>query len=234
MRAARERARARAIVLGRASAVAQSPSTGGKPKAVISDGSRSATLEPMRPSRIFEHVDRGGAQLAARGIALIGGERGAAIKLSAPGDSSPVELLGLDLWCDFAGMTEHYSDDTHMAVLGGAFAGRRRCRSGSSRAAHGRSGRAMTPLFSQPVFVLYVECCAAIIVTLYALALMTSKTRADRKAVVNHEDVKVNNGAVVVEVEHAAVQLFHAMFYLTAKQPFRTLSFAVARWSIWR
>lgn len=46
------------------------------------------------------------------------------IKVSAPGDSAPPELLGLDLWCDFDGMTEHYSDATHMAGLKGAFAGR--------------------------------------------------------------------------------------------------------------
>ncbi len=129
----------------------------------------------------------------------------------------------------------------------------------------------MTPLISQPVFVLYAECCAVLVVTMYALGFMTAKTRADRKKVINAEDVKINNGAEVVDVEHGDVQrikrahlnalenavpffvigfiytqtspsmmvariffltfvglrLFHAMFYLTAKQPFRTLSFAV-------
>ena len=128
----------------------------------------------------------------------------------------------------------------------------------------------MTPLISQPVFVLYAECCAVLVVTMYALGFMTAKTRADRKKVINAEDVKIN-GAEVVDVEHGDVQrikrahlnalenavpffvigfiytqtspsmmvariffltfvglrLFHAMFYLTAKQPFRTLSFAV-------
>jgi microsomal prostaglandin-E synthase 1 len=129
----------------------------------------------------------------------------------------------------------------------------------------------MTPLISQPVFVLYAECCATLIVTMYALAFLTAKKRAERKAVVNFEDVRVNGGAAVVEVEHPDVQrikrahlnaienavpffvigfiytqtspsltaarvlflsfvgirVLHAMFYLTAKQPFRTASFAL-------
>jgi hypothetical protein len=34
-----------------------------------------------------------------------------------------LELLGLDLWSDFGGMTEHYADPTHMGGLGDAFAG---------------------------------------------------------------------------------------------------------------
>jgi hypothetical protein len=46
------------------------------------------------------------------------------IKLQAPGDSTPLEILGVDWWCDFDGMTEHYNDATHMAGLGGAFTGR--------------------------------------------------------------------------------------------------------------
>jgi hypothetical protein len=45
------------------------------------------------------------------------------IKLNPPGDSSPLELLGIDLWSDFGGMTEHYGDQTHMSGLGGAFSG---------------------------------------------------------------------------------------------------------------
>ena len=46
------------------------------------------------------------------------------IKLNSPGESSPPELLALDMWSDSAGMTEHYSDATHMAGLGAAFTGR--------------------------------------------------------------------------------------------------------------
>lgn len=123
----------------------------------------------------------------------------------------------------------------------------------------------------QPVLQLFAVCCAVLVATLYALGFLTAKTRADRKAVLNPEDVKVNSGASVVEVEHPDVQrvkrahlnglenavpffilgflytltdpsmtmasvlfltfvgirLFHAVFYLSAKQPFRTASFAV-------
>jgi hypothetical protein len=46
------------------------------------------------------------------------------IKLNEPGDSSPLELLGVDCWSDFAGMTEHYSDQTHMGGMSAAFSGR--------------------------------------------------------------------------------------------------------------
>ncbi len=45
------------------------------------------------------------------------------IKMNPPGDTSAVELLGLDLWSDFDGMTEHYNDKTHMSGLAGVFAG---------------------------------------------------------------------------------------------------------------
>ena len=47
------------------------------------------------------------------------------IRMDAPGQSAPPpELLGIDIWSDFAGMTEHYADATHMSGLGAAFAGR--------------------------------------------------------------------------------------------------------------
>lgn len=45
------------------------------------------------------------------------------IKLTAPGDTSPVELLGIDVWSDRAGMAEHYGDATHMKALGSVFTG---------------------------------------------------------------------------------------------------------------
>jgi quinol monooxygenase YgiN len=44
------------------------------------------------------------------------------IRMGRPDE--PLELLGLDLWCDPEGMREHYADETHMAALGTAFSGR--------------------------------------------------------------------------------------------------------------
>jgi hypothetical protein len=44
------------------------------------------------------------------------------IKLGPP--DAPLELLGLDVWADEAGMNAHYADPTHMQALGGAFTGR--------------------------------------------------------------------------------------------------------------
>ena len=129
----------------------------------------------------------------------------------------------------------------------------------------------MTPLIAQPAFQLYALCSAFLILILYALGFYTAKVRADRKKVLNFEDVRINGGAVVVEVEHPDVQrvqrahrnalenavpffaigflytqtspsmamlqglfvvfisvrLLHAIFYLGARQPFRTVSFAV-------
>ncbi len=81
---------------------------------------RAAVKSPEAAVEIFAGVDTK-AQRDARRRGLISHE--VFIKLQAPGDSSPVELLGLDLWHDFAGMTEHYTDQTHMSGLGGAFAG---------------------------------------------------------------------------------------------------------------
>jgi uncharacterized MAPEG superfamily protein len=130
----------------------------------------------------------------------------------------------------------------------------------------------MTTLLTQPAFQLYAICSACLVVILYALGFMTAKARAESLKLINAEDVGVNpKGAVVVEVESAAVQrvkrahqnslenavpffvigflytqtdpgmlwlrIFfltflvvrtaHAAFYLTAKQPFRTLSFGI-------
>jgi len=129
----------------------------------------------------------------------------------------------------------------------------------------------MTPLIAHPAFQLYALCSAFLILVLYALGFYTAKVRADRKKVLNFEDVRINGGAVVVEVEHPDVQrvqrahrnalenavpffaigflytqtspsmamlqglfvvfisvrLLHAIFYLGARQPFRTVSFAV-------
>ncbi len=122
-----------------------------------------------------------------------------------------------------------------------------------------------------PVLQLYALSSAIVIVTMYGLGFLTAKKRAEKKAVVNPEDVKVNSGAKVVDEEHTEVQrvkrahlnamenavpffaigflyaltepsvlmakilfftfvgvrLFHAAFYVNAKQPFRTASFAL-------
>ena len=129
----------------------------------------------------------------------------------------------------------------------------------------------MTTLLTEPAFSLYAVCSAILVATLYAIGFWTAKVRNDRKAIVNHEDVKVNSGATVVDVEHpdvqrlkrahmnaienavpffviafiytqtlpsmnmarglfftfVAIRVLHAIFYATAKQPFRTLAFTV-------
>lgn len=130
----------------------------------------------------------------------------------------------------------------------------------------------MNDLIHQPAIQLYALTSAIIIVIMYGLGFWTAAVRASRRSVVNPEDVGVNPGSHVVEVEHPDVQrikrahtnaienavpffaigllyaltapgmtmarilffgflgfrLLHAVFYLAGKQPFRTLSFAVA------
>ena len=130
----------------------------------------------------------------------------------------------------------------------------------------------MPSLLSEPVFQSYAIASSAIVVILYGLGFWTAKIRAERKQVINVEDLSVNpKGAVTVEVEHPDVQrikrahlnamenaipffaagflytqtspspkvasglfftfvgvrLFHAIFYLNARQPFRTMSFGI-------
>jgi prostaglandin-E synthase 1 len=124
--------------------------------------------------------------------------------------------------------------------------------------------------FADPVFQAYTLAASATIVLLYALGFLTAKTRAERKIVLNPEDVSVNSGSKVGEVEHpdvlrikrahlnlletavpffaigflytatapsvtlarvlfgafVVVRVLHAVFYLGAKQPFRTIMFA--------
>lgn len=46
------------------------------------------------------------------------------IKMNAPGDAPALELLGVDVWCDAAGMVEQYSDPGELVGLTGAFSGR--------------------------------------------------------------------------------------------------------------
>ncbi len=73
---------------------------------------------PEQAIEIFREVDR--ARVAdVRKLGLISHEL--FIKLGPPG--APLELLGLDIWSDRAGMEAHYSDRTHMAALGKVFTG---------------------------------------------------------------------------------------------------------------
>jgi uncharacterized MAPEG superfamily protein len=56
------------------------------------------------------------------------------------------------------------------------------------------------------VFVLYAICSLIVVAGFYVLAYLTGKVRMARSAVVNGEDVKVYEGASVVETEHPDVQ----------------------------
>jgi glutathione S-transferase len=129
----------------------------------------------------------------------------------------------------------------------------------------------MNTLFADPVFQGYALSVSIVLGILYGLGFHTARIRAQRKVVVNAEDVAINVGATVAEIVHVDVQrikrahinllenavpffaigllytfttpsvgfawalfgvfvsvrLLHALFYLNAKQPFRTLSFAV-------
>ncbi len=126
-------------------------------------------------------------------------------------------------------------------------------------------------LSNEPVLQLFALSSAVVVVTLYGLGFATAKKRADRKLVINPEDVAVNSGAKVGDGEHpdvlrikrahlngienavpffvlgflftmtdpsltlarvlfgtfVGIRVLHAVFYLSAKQPFRTASFAV-------
>jgi hypothetical protein len=81
---------------------------------------RGPIASPDKSIEIFRGVDTQ-AQPVARRRGLISHE--IFIKLNPPDAAAPLELLGLDVWCDFAGMGEHYTDETHMRGLSGAFSG---------------------------------------------------------------------------------------------------------------
>ena len=81
---------------------------------------RGPIASPEKAIDTFRAVDIDG-QRDARRRGLLSHE--IFIKMSAPGDTSPPELLGLDIWSDRAGMAEHYGDATHMKALGNAFTG---------------------------------------------------------------------------------------------------------------
>ena len=81
---------------------------------------RGPIASPEKSIEIFRKVDEK-AQRTARARGLLSHEL--FIKLNPPGDSSPLELLGVDVWCDARGMGEHYSDPAEMAGLADAFSG---------------------------------------------------------------------------------------------------------------
>jgi hypothetical protein len=82
---------------------------------------RGPIASPEQSIETFRAVDVN-AQRDARRRGLISHE--IFIKLNPPGPASTLELLGLDAWFDFAGMTEHYGDEKHMRGLSTAFSGR--------------------------------------------------------------------------------------------------------------
>jgi len=81
---------------------------------------RGPIASPEKAIETFRAVDVK-AQRAARARGLLSHEL--FIKINPPGDASPLELLGVDVWCDARGMGEHYSDPAEMAGLAGAFTG---------------------------------------------------------------------------------------------------------------
>jgi hypothetical protein len=81
---------------------------------------RATVASPEAAIAVFADVDRA-IQRDARRRGLISHEL--FVKIPMPGDDGPFEILGLDLWYDAAGMAEQYTDRTHMAALGAAFAG---------------------------------------------------------------------------------------------------------------
>lgn len=82
---------------------------------------RGQIASPDRALAAFATVDAK-AQRDARRRGLVSHQL--FVTLPASGNAAPQELLGLDVWCDFDGMTEHYNDATHLAGLGDAFSGR--------------------------------------------------------------------------------------------------------------
>lgn len=82
---------------------------------------RGPIASPEAAIAVFRVADVAGQQDARRRGLL---SHQILIKLAAPGDTSGLELLGVDTWNDLAGMNEHYGDAKHMSALGNAFTGR--------------------------------------------------------------------------------------------------------------
>jgi quinol monooxygenase YgiN len=79
---------------------------------------RGPIADPEKAIELFKAVDAK-AVGDARKAGILSHEL--FIKLARPGE--PLELLGIDVWCDHAGMTAHYSNEAHMKALSGAFTG---------------------------------------------------------------------------------------------------------------
>lgn len=134
-----------------------------------------------------------------------------------------------------------------------------------------RATKGMNSAFLEPVFAAYSLAALATVSLLYALGFLTAKRRAERKIILNPEDLIVTPGAQLADAEHPDVlrlkrahqnllesavpflligflytatapsvtlaralfaafvvtRLLHAIFYLGAKQPMRTISFAL-------
>lgn len=96
----------------------QLPAAAGKNERIVGM-IRGRIKSPDAAIEIFRAADMK-AQRAARARGLLSHE--VFIKLNPPGDTSPPELLGVDVWCDAKGMAEHYGDPNEMKALEGAFA----------------------------------------------------------------------------------------------------------------
>ncbi|MFN0064568.1 MAG: hypothetical protein ACKVPX_18860 [Myxococcaceae bacterium] len=81
---------------------------------------RGPIRSPGHAIDIFRGADMK-AQRTARARGLMSHEL--FIKLNPPGDNSPPELLGVDVWFDAEGMAAHYNDPKEMKALEGAFTG---------------------------------------------------------------------------------------------------------------
>lgn len=80
---------------------------------------RGPISSPEQSTAVFAKVDEE-AQADARRRGLLSHQ----IFIKIGPTREPQELLGLDMWCDFDGMNEHYKDTKHMSALGGAFTDR--------------------------------------------------------------------------------------------------------------
>lgn len=82
---------------------------------------RGPITSPEAAIQRFAEVDKR-AQRKVRALGLM--SHALFIKLPAPGDPSGAELLGVDTWCDEAGMREYYNGPNEMDALMEAFSGK--------------------------------------------------------------------------------------------------------------
>lgn len=82
---------------------------------------RASITSPEAAIEAFRGLIHGGIRDARRRGQL---SHDLYIKLNPPGDTSPVELLGVDVWTNLAGLTEHYTRPGEMANLASVFTAR--------------------------------------------------------------------------------------------------------------